>query len=172
VEDWTATKNERGVWQFTWSGAPADIFNVWLDGVLIATVTGTEYDFDKEGYDATPPPLEIVDDEDDAESELYPPFAIIQWRTVDGAAAYLVERLVSASWVVQKTITEDGSGWYAFTTVVLGDQTSEQYRVSALDSRTNAGTAVAYTFALVRNPAPPSVSYAIDGAKDLEVSAA
>jgi len=172
MEDWTATRNELGVWQFSWTGDPADVFNIWLDGVLIDTVTGPEYDFDRPGYRSTPPPLEVVDDEDDAESELYPPFAIIQWRAVAGATAYIVEKYVSSAWVVKKTVQESAKGWYSFTTFALGDQVSQQYRVSAADSRGNAGTAVSYTFAIVRNPAPPDVSYAIDDSNDLEVSAA
>jgi len=172
VEVWTAEKTELGHWLFSWSGAPTDYFTVWLDGKQIDTVLGTEYDFALDGYTAAPPALEIVDDEDTPESNTYPPFAILQWRYIAGATAYLVEVYAGSAWTTQKTIRETGAGYYWFKTAVLADQTEAQYRISALDLRGNAGTPIAFTFDLVRNPAAPDVEYTIDGANDLVVSEA
>ena len=172
MEDWTAVKDENGFWVFTWTGAPADIFMIWLDGVLIDTVTGTEYDCEVDGYEDNPPPLEIVDDEDDAENDLYPPIAKLQWRGVAGATAYLIERYVGTSWITYKTIYETSAGWYLYTTAALTDQASEQWRISALDERGNAGTTVPFAFSLVCNPVCEDVDYTINASNDLVVSEA
>jgi len=172
MEAWTAARTEYGHWLFSWSGAPTDIFTVWLEGEQIDTVTGTEYDFAMDGYYDAPPPLEIVDDEDDAESDLYPPYAILQWRTVDGADSYLVEEYVDSAWEYRRSVRESGAGWYMYKTDMLDDLTSVQYRVSALNLRGSAGTAVSYTFTIARNPDTPEVAYTIDESNDLSVAAA
>ncbi|NIS12340.1 MAG: hypothetical protein GWN97_10605, partial [Thermoplasmata archaeon] len=87
AEDWTASKQETGLWLFEWGGESGESFEVWLDGELLDTVTGGEYECTEDGYDDAPPPLEIIADESgaEAENELYPPYAILQWRGVDGA---------------------------------------------------------------------------------------
>jgi hypothetical protein len=166
---WTAVKTENGYWTFTWSGG-AGPFYIWLEGELLAEITGREYEFARDGYDATPPPLEIAC-ELDAENELYPPYATIQWREVDGASYYVVEKYTTR-WIAVHSAQDNNMGYHTYKTRVIDDQTETKYRVIALDVRGNAGTAVSYTFQIVRNPAPPEVAYAIDDSNDLEISAA
>ena len=168
MELWTAVKEENGHWAFTWAGAGT--FYVWLDGVLLGEAEDGVYDFAQDGYYTTPPPLEITDDPDDAENELYPPTALLQWREVDGATAYYVEAYVSGVWAGRKTIMNAGAGYYAYRTPVIDDQEEASYRVSALDERGNTGTPVVFTFALVHNPAPPEVTGAF-AAGDLVIEA-
>lgn len=160
MEVWTATKQENGHWLFEWTADSGDPFDIYLNGELLDSVTGGEYEAEEDGYDTAPPPLEIVEDASgaDAESLLYPPYAILQWRGVTGAEAYLVEKLVDGDWVSFKTIMEQEEGYYTYQTGVLTDSESTSFRVSALDLQGNAGTPVAFSFYVVRNPAPPSVS--------------
>lgn len=172
MEAWTATRTNFGHWLFSWSGTPTDYFDIWLDGELLETVQGLEYDFDRDGYNDTPPPLEVYDQTDaaDAENDQYPPFVVLQWREVSGANAYLVEQSLSGSWSTRRTLMDNSTGWYWYRSPVLDDLDETIYRVSALDERGNAGTAVSYTFEIVRNPAPSAVIYEIDGSGDLVAS--
>lgn len=176
--DWTAVKQETGTWLFSWDGEIDEDFAVWLDGELLETVTGDEYEytFTEEGYDDVPPPLEIVSADPsypvDAENDLYPPYAIIQWREVSGADAYQVEEYVGTSWI-NRGISRDASlGYYKYETDPLTDDTATDFRVKAVDVNNNAGVAVEFTAQVVRNPAPPDVSLEIDSAGDLVISEA
>jgi len=174
VEDWTAIRSENGHWLFTWDGGSAESFNIWLNGKLLDTVEGGEYDCTEPNYADTPPPIEIVIDDSDtvADNDIFPPYAIIQWREVTGASSYLIEQYVSGSWVYRKTIQDSRAGYHWYKTALLTDQENYQYRVSALDIKGNPGTAVSFSFSITRNPAPPDVEYEIDGTGDLVVSEA
>jgi len=174
LETWTATKTEAAHWLFEWDGGSAETFYIWLNGVLLDTVVGGEYDSAEPGYDNVPPPLEIIDDGSysEAENDLYPPFATLQWKAVDEADAYLIERYSAGSWTTVGTISETRAGYYWYRTAVLEDQTQEQFRISTTDSKGNSGTPITFTFELTRNPSPPDVEYEIDSIGDLVVTEA
>jgi len=174
VEAWTATKQENGHWLFAWDADSGESFEIWWNGTLLNTVVGGEFDCELNGYAETPPPLEVVADESgvDAESELYPPFVILQWRGVSGATAYLVEQYVSGAWIARKTVMERERGYYTYQTAVLEDDTETTFRVSALDARGTAGTPVNFSFKVVRNPAPPDVSFSMESGASLVVEEA
>lgn len=167
---WTAVKTEYGTWVFTWEGG-AGPYEIWLEGRLLDTVTALEYEYEYEGYDDAPPPLEIVC-ETDPENELYPPHAILQWREVDGASFYIVEKYVTDKWVAKHTAKHTDVGYHTYKTPALEDQTQTKYRVTALNAKGHTGTPVSFTFQIIRNPAPPDVEYEIDESNDLVVSAA
>jgi len=169
METWTATKTEAAHWLFEWDGGSATTYYIWLRGILIDTVVGGEYDSAEPGYEDSPPPLEIVETED-AENELYPPFATLQWKAVVGANAYLVERYVSGAWTTVDVLSEIGVGYYWYRTEVLEDQTQEQFRVSTTDPKGNTGTPITFTFSITRNPTPPDIEYEIDSIGDLVVT--
>jgi len=174
VEAWTATKQEKGEWLFEWGGGSAESFEIWLDGVLLDTVEGGEYTCTEDGYDATAPNLEIMEDLSgaEAENELYPPFAILQWREVAGADGYDVEEQVGGSWIIRRNITDADAGYYTYQTSALDDSTVVPFRVTALDVNGNGGTPVTFSIKLARNPAPPDVAISIDGSNDLLIEAA
>lgn len=164
MEVWAATKLANGHWLYEWDADSAAPFEIWLDGELIDSVVGGSFEAEMDGYDESPPPVEIVSDESGvfAESLLYPPYAILQWRGVTGAEAYQVEQYVGGNWVVKKTIMELGAGYYTYQTDALPDSESQSFRVSALDALGNAGTPVTFSFYVVRNPAPPDVVLSVD----------
>jgi hypothetical protein len=170
VEVWAATKEENGHWTYTWTAGPADTFDVYLNGLLLEAVVGGTYTAELDGYDEAPPPIEVVADGDDAESLLHPPYALIQWRGASGASSYVVEQYVDSEWMAVKTIMDSEAGYYTYRTLPITDCTSTQFRVSAQDENGNAGTPVAFTFYVVRNPAPPEVVLTLSGG-DIVVSA-
>ena len=177
--DWTATKQANGHWLFTWdmdSFADSDVaYDIWLNGDLEDTVIGdNEWDCALDGYDEVPPPVEIIEDESGvyAENELYPPYAILQWRGTTAASGYRVERLVSGSWIIRDTVVERAKGWYYHKTQALNDDTAESWRVTALDERGNAGTPVPFSFTLARNPEVPDVTLTLDSVGDIQVEEA
>ena len=171
---WSAVKQAEGSWLFSWTADSGDSFDIWLNGIQLATVTDDEYLCTEPDYDSEPPPLEIVEDESGtfAENELYPPFANIQWRGVDGATSYLVEKYAAGAWSTVATITDISAEYYWYRTLPLEDDTEYNYRVSAQDINGNTGTPVTFAITLARNPSPPSVTYAIDSNGDLDVEAA
>lgn len=167
----TITNTSEGVWTFSWDADSGVSYEVWLNGVLLATVDEGEYECSYPGYSDTPPPLEIVE-ENTAESEIYPPFLQLQWRRVAGAAAYKVEEYVDAAWVTRRTIIDTGAEYYLYQTPVLLDGTEAIWRVSALDTTGDAGTAVSFTMEMCCNPAEPAVEMDYDSNGDLVLSEA
>lgn len=159
----TIVKRVDGGWSFTWPEQGVD-YHIWLDGELLETVTTPSYEFTFPDYDV-PPDLEIVPDGVLAENEQYPPYVILQWRGIvdEIVAAYIVEQFVGAAWVTQATVMETKEGYYSWQSPPLTDNTTELYRVSAVDVIGNAGTPIAFTFDVIRNPEHPEVTITITG---------
>lgn len=170
MEVWAATKQENGHWLFAWTAGASDPFDIYLDGVLLDSVEGGSFEAEVEGYDTAPPPLEIVEEDADAESILYPPYALLQWRGLTGADAYVVEKYVSGDWQAMKTVMEVAAGYYTYRTRLIDDCEETSFRVTALDLRGNEGTPITFTFNVVRNPAPPDIEFTMTGG-DIVVSA-
>lgn len=175
AEAWTATKKATGTWFFEWTGVSGVTYSIWLDGNLLDTVADIgEYECLESDYNDAPPPLEIVSDESGeiADNDIYPPYAILQWREVDGANGYVVEKLVSGDWIIVREIADASVGWYTYTSQPLTDGTATSFRVKAEDVNGNDGTPVNLIITIVRNPAPPDVAITIDGSGDVRVGAA
>ena len=174
AEPWTASLQANGIWLFLWDADSGEAFDVWLLGELLETVTGGEYECAVSGYDTEPPPLEIVDDQSGvvADNEQYPPYAVLQWREVTGAFAYIVQQYKNGIWVDIKTIMDSSSGYYWFNTQTLTDGTTNQFRIYASDDIGNTGTPISFNFVIMCNPLRTSVTYEIDSNGDLVVGAA
>lgn len=172
MEAWTAAKQDDSSWLFTWDYVSGESFEVWLDGNLLTTVSDGEYTCSEDGYDDAPPPLEIVDATLDAESELYPPYVILQWREVTGAYGYQVDEYSGGSWLKLRVFTTASAGYYWYKSDPLDDDETHIFRVRALDLNGNAGTAVQFTYQMARNPAPPDVTITLDGSNGISVEAA
>jgi hypothetical protein len=172
VEAWTATKQDDSSWLFTWDYVSGESFEIWLDGVLLDTVSDGEYTASEDGYDDAPPPLEIIDATLAPDSETYPPYVILQWREVSGASGYQVDEYVGGSWVNRRVFVDASAGYYWYKSDPLDDDDTHIFRVSALDLNGNAGTAVQFTYLMARNPAPPEVTITINGSNDVAVGAA
>jgi len=159
----TITNTSEGVWTFSWDADSGVSYEVWLDGVLLTTTTDGEYICSYPGYISSPPPLEIV--QSPAESELFPPHLLLQWRRVANASAYKVEESVSGVWIQRRIIMDLGEEYFKFQTGPLEDGSTALWRVSALDTQGDAGTSVGFSVLICRNPPEPDVdmAYGSDG---------
>lgn len=158
--------------RYTWSGtAPYD---VWVNGELVlnqTTDTTTVIQFPGE---AVPHAVEVLDATDTgmAESLRYSPRLRLQWRGHAGVEHYRVQTYADSAWSTQQIASEDGRGYYTYTTIAQADATSAQWRVIPVDERGYEGEPVAFTFYVVRNPAPPAVDFSYNaGTGNLTVSA-
>lgn len=158
----TITQQEDNSWLFEWDNGALPC-RIYLDGKLIATVTTTrEYEFHEDGYLTKPPPLEIVGDNGISNSELFPTYAILQWRGTTDAVRYKIQEYVNSSWITRRRKPENGSGTYTYETAARDDLSSNNWRIIAVDSGGRGGTALEFDFIIIRNPAPPDVDYDID----------
>lgn len=159
MKRWIVTQTQPGIWVYTWTPTPGHIYEVWLTGVLQHTTASGVGAWSTDEIDAAmPPPVEIHDTADGvAQSEAYPPRAILQWRGTDGAAGYVVEQLFG-DWLVVDTFTERSVGWYTYRTGVLADRVAGNFRVTALEQRGLGGTNVEFNVILVCNPTPPVIT--------------
>lgn len=165
----TVTRNGDGSWTFTWPVGTSP-YSIWFDGELqTSTLTTESYTISDPAYDATPPPLEILNSGDTSQSQENPPRAIVQWRGLTGATEYGIEKL-DGSWTEQAQQSEDGSGYYSWTSDAETDVTTVQYRVTAYSPPGASGTPLTFSVFICRNPAPPSVALSIDSSGDLVVA--
>jgi hypothetical protein len=162
---------EDGGWLFEWSPGTSP-YSIWLDGGLLDTAETESYECRLPNYEDSPPDLEILSDGATAENSLYPPRYRLQWRGLQGAAAYVIERYEGSEWITKATIAETLKGSYSWLTPALEDEASEQWRVSASDIAGNVGTPITFTFTVVRNPGAPAVVFSIDSSGDVVVGAA
>ncbi len=153
------TSLSNGAWRFAWTGTGP--YRVVLAGKLIATTSGTTFDWYRSGYPAYPPPIEVTEADDVAESERHPPFVTIQWSGVPGAAGYGIEQLISAQWVRVGSVHDTGKPVYTFQTANLEAGTVCSLRVNAEDVFGNAFASLAFTQTVVCNPPPPESSLAV-----------
>lgn len=165
----TVTRREDGGWNFTWDVGTAP-YAIWLDGKLLDTVDDEEYDVTLPGYEDVPPSLEILNDGEEAESELYPPYVIVQWRGIPTAVAYVVEENVEGDWVTRATVQEARRGYYTWRSPAKPDGSALQFRVLPADLYGNTGTAIAFSMDLCRNPETPEIEITINDGGDVVVS--
>ena len=158
---YTVVKQSDGSWLYTWTAGSPE-YRIYLDGVLIDTTSAQEYEFYGAGYDNTPPPIEITSSGITAETELYRAVAVLQWRYVDGAFEYWVQKYTGGAWVQQSRIPEIGAGYYKFVTPIQDDCTETSWRVLAVDENGIEGDAVIFTFTLARNPDEPDITMSYD----------
>ncbi len=172
--DPTVSQNTDGSWAFSWTAGTGP-YQVWLDGLLIASPTVNSYTFRQPGYDTVPPELEILDAADTAENLLYPPYVLLQWRGIQGVSGYVIEIYTGASgapWQFVNTVKESRRGYYSWKSPPLVDDTVVQYRVSAIDLIGNQGPPIAFSIPVSCHPKAPSVSVTIDLSGDIVVSGA
>lgn len=161
-----------------WSSdeTPPVTFRVVREGVIVSTFLSEngkgEHTFTVIPGDA--PFIEVLDRACQLPSIAFPGRVTLHWRTVSGAVKYRVEELVSAVWTLRKTVPDGGSAAFVTLTRWLEDTTSHQFRIIPVDAAGNQGTAIAFTFLMVRHPNRPATSIAYNGsvAKTITVSAA
>jgi len=155
----------------TWSsdlGSPT--YRVYRDGALVATTTTPQMAFTVDP-DAN---LDLVIlDTADAPAPKYPARWTLGWWPVPGADAYRVEEYVGAAWTLRAEVQDTGAGYYQWTTRVLEDETTHQFRVLAEGADGNRSTPRALSALMVRHPDNTNVDYAYSaGSREVTISAA
>ena len=173
----TATKTGSYSVKYTWSGTAP--FDVWQDGrKVLDQTTRTQYVAQPLDATSTPPTVlptvEIRDDNDTdtASSKVHSPLLRFQWRGQANVVLYIVQEYVVDTWTTRGAVRESGAGYYNYTTTVLADATTHQWRVIAQDENGYQGEALSLTHYMVRNPAPPDVSHSYDAGTGLLTVAA
>lgn len=150
------TEISNGLFRFTWTGtAPFRVFSYQTFEYLYDSTDLTEITL--ASFNGEVPSIEVYDSTETATPEglLYPAKAILQWRGYHLATTYRIDKYVSAAWVEQDTIIEDGRGYYRYTAPVSDDSvSSEIYRIVTIDA-TGSETASSITPFIIRNPSPP-----------------
>ena len=155
-----------------WSSDQEDpTFYIYRDGTLVATTKATERIFVLESGDA--PVIEVFDSADDTPTTVYPSRFTLAWYAVAGADYYQVDEYVDSEWPACAKVTDDGAGYFKWTSRVLEDSETHQFRVIAVDAAGNESTATNLTALMVRVPDPSDVEYAYSETTDkVTVSAA
>ena len=162
-------------WEFDMTGNTAPYTYYLYGKVILITNNDIEIieDFGATTFVNEPPPVEIFDANDTGtpESVSRPPYAILQWRGVPGSDLYRVEKN-TGSWVAQTPVViEDGSGYFRFDTGAIDDITTSQYRVIAVDENAVESDPIPFDVYIVRNPAPPEVTFTWDDVDTFTIAA-
>ena len=152
VSNLTATYRGDNTWRLTWSGTAP--FTIYRNGIDIATTSVTTYDL--QGLDANDA-IEVIEAAETQALWTYPQRATFVWAAVADAATYQVEEYVSGAWTLRREITDRGEGYFTWSTRVLEDCQTHQFRIIALDAAGNESTAEALTFFWVRTPDAPTI---------------
>lgn len=165
----TVTRMDDSGWHFAWlPGVPP--YQIYLDGILLDTVSDEEYSFSLPNYEEVPPELEILNAGDVSDGAKYPPYVNVQWRGLYNAINYTVEQYVDGNWEVEANVTENGSGYYHWQSPPLEDATTQQFRVTAQDLIGNQGTPVAFAIDVCRHPLAPRIVVGFSSSGDLVVA--
>src|SRR5689334_7114694 len=105
-----------------------------------------------------------------AESELYPPRLIIQWRGNLNAVAYKIDQYIGSAWKNVGNKVENGQGYYQWRSQPIADGTDAIFRVAPTDINGNEGTAIQFEIVICCNPKAPTVIYSFTSSNAIEVS--
>ncbi len=164
-----------GVWLVEWSTDLGDgtIFYIYVDGSLFTETTLTSWTFTvpSGGEDASLH-VEILDAPKEDPVGAWPQTATIAWYAIGGTDYYKVEENVSG-WIERQRIQNQNLEYFVWTSRVLEDVTTHDFRVSAVGVNGNSSTVAALTILKVHNPIRPNVTitYA-DGTQKVTISAA
>ena len=133
------------------------IFYIYLDGILIAETTATEYTIAiAAGNQAI---VEVLDDADAEPTEVFPGNVRLGWFFVDGVDYYRIDEYIAGEWTQRARVT-DNQAYRSWQSRFLEDGGSHQFRVVAIGTDGNEATAREFTVLMVRHPDSPDVSYA------------
>lgn len=154
---------DEATWRLRWTSdvTPPVTFRVYQDGRKIAeSISG---DGTGELVVAIPPgeqaDIEILDHATQRARLAYPGRLTLNWLRVDSASYYRIDELVDAVWTERTQVPESGQGAYRWQSRFLEDETTHQFRVTAVGSNGNESTALSFSCDMVRAPSVPAVTY-------------
>lgn len=148
---------EDKLWQFEWTDTGAEYYRAILQGEQINTapIETNEFVYPYPGWEQFPPPLEIVEEEEESLSEQNLPFLVMQWYKEDGTAYYEVQEDVGGVWTTRAIIMEEDIWVYTQQTPPLADETTHNYRIRAVDIYEERSTDLLFRKFVVK---PPTLS--------------
>jgi hypothetical protein len=152
-----------GVIRYVWASDLEDpTFRVFRDGQLLTTMKATE--FLLQAQDNQFAHVNVLDDDDeDAEPDRETFWRWrLQWNAVEDAAQYRIEQYIDAAWSFLKLINDTGQAQYEYTTGVLDDSSTSQFRVVPIDAMGNDGTPATLDLFPIHRPAMPMLSMVYD----------
>lgn len=156
-------KLSYGTWKYTWTGtAPFRVFN-YDTYTFVLRDTETTSLVVTSGNDIEPPAIAVYDSTEDAlipEGVKNPAQIILQWRGYKYAQKYSIQKETSPS--VYETVQEyqeDGRGYYKFISTVAADTISATNYKVVMTDKSGAEKATTIAQLLIRNPAPPLLTY-------------
>lgn len=144
-------------WQFQWPSTGAAFYRIVLRGRQIAIVPDNTnglmtYNYDGFGFTTYPPPLEIMEENTVAPSELNRPFITIQWYGQAAVSYYLLQENISGTWTTMFEIGEIGAFIYSWSSMLLVDESTHTYRVIAYNVIGQPSDAMAFDITPVVMP--------------------
>jgi hypothetical protein len=138
-------------------------YRIYIDGVLVSTQVGATYDI-RIGSNQNPM-IEVLDTTTAIPSPAFPGYLELGWVLDANAAQYRIDQMNNnGQWVTQATMNADStSAWQEYTTPVLTDQATAQWRIVPIDAAGNAGTPVAFMALMVRYPDVPTPLWTYNG---------
>jgi hypothetical protein len=165
-------------WEIRWSTSTAGTrCYVYRDGEFIGSTLGRSMIVT--APEGLSPVVEIFDVAPPAGAPraAYPRRATFAWsRGLSDsplAAAFRVEEYVDSAWALRRQITpEPGQTYFQWSSPVLPDGVTTQYRVVPVSAAGAHGAALAFPVLMVRVPDPPSVRFTYTPATGLVTVAA
>lgn len=162
----------NGFWRVRWSSLlpPPVTFYVWVNGLLYQTTQETSLILSVPPGDAFE--VFVFDDPDDAPPTHYPGRLSIYWESATNAIKYRVERFLSSQWFVVHERVSTGAPSYEWTSEVIPDDQTAQYRVVAVAYSENETVLEVMSTLMVKRPdRPDSVGWSYDdGTRQLTIT--
>jgi hypothetical protein len=143
-----------GDWLFSWNSTGAGTYRLVLAGrqVGVADDSDTTFTFFTPGFETYPPPLELVAVTDQALTELYPPYLLMQWYTTP-CDYYVVGEVVDGQLTNYQSVSEQNKQWvYSYTAPGLVDQTAHDFQVIAVGNAEQTAPPIDYHIFIVTPP--------------------
>lgn len=149
---YVVTQLQRSTWQFIWIAVGAKVYRIVLDGVLIDTITASSYVLTLPKFEDTPPPIEIVPDDQLALSEKNISRLTLQWYGVTGAVYYQIRRKVGGNLLPITGVKANGSWLYTFITPLQDDESFAEFQITAVDEYEQESAPLIFHHPVVRCP--------------------
>lgn len=140
------------------SDLESPVFYIYIDGKLASVTEDTRYIAAVTGSDVV---IEILDDADKVPMQIFPGRLRIGWFWVDGASKYLVEELVSESWIERSDVANN-NGYMFYESRLLEDGSDHQFRITAFADDGSESEVANMTVFCVRLPDVPDIKYTYD----------
>lgn len=156
-------------WRLKWSSDAAlpVTFRVYSEGVLLTPDGLVSADGLGEWVLVVPPGeypfFEVLDKACSIPSIAFSGHLLLQWYG-SGNKEYKIEKLISAVWTAQETITDSGAGYFSWRSGWLADVTTHTYRIVPVSLAENDGTPLSLICFVARHPNSPQVAVTYNGA--------